>query len=1672
MYFSPEIRLILTDIIFAKKIKLKNLQTMRFVYYILFTLICCCNTAFSQQVSVDDSVDLTSLVQDNLVDGCVDISNISSPVNGSSSGFSSYAYFERGSSNFPFEKGIMLSTGGATSGGNSVEIETLSEGSTNWGSDPDLEAILGTTNSYVNATAIEFDFISISNQFQFNYLLASEEYFGINPCDYSDGFVFLIKQAGTSNPYKNIAIIPGTSTPVNTNTIHEDIFGGVCTAQNEQYFDGYNVGDTNFNGRTTVLTASGSILPNVTYHIKLIIADQSDGTFDSAVFIEGDSFRVLDLGEDVATCAGSVLLNADIENSLASYAWYLNGNPIPGAIAPTLIAIQDGTYSVEVTVSVNGTNCVEEDDINIVLNTEEPIDPITDYEFCDDSSGDGIELFDLSTKDAELFANIPFTNYDYSYHLSDAEARRNINRITTPISNTSSTQPIFVRIQDLDTPCFSYTTFNLIVNPIPVITPPLPLYICDGDDNPNGFAIIDLTQKNDEITGGNTDLFVSYHYNPLDVSTGDNPIPTPYINTNTPSDLVYVRVVNTTTGCVITSTLTVNIDVSPIVSTDTQYINACDSDLDGNANFDLTEVIDPILNGLTNVSTTFHISRDDAENGDNPVADETNYEYTNAVLEPGSATLYLRIVDDNTGCTSVVPFEVHTNLLLTATDTGDFAQCDNDDDNTNALDFNLNTVENTIANELDTVNGLPNPVHVTFYKTEEDRTNGNSLDKSILFSSLSPQLIYISIDDGECVEDTEITLIIDPILLFDDDVTIPYCDNDDDGKASIDLESLDDTITGGNTNFIVSYFDNDADAQNNNTSNQLPRFFANVDPVTTLYARITSIGALACSTVNEFKIEVLTAPTTTQPSNITICDNSDGNPDGFEVVNLNDKINEIVASTSGLDIDFFTSFDDADTKTNEIPETERDSYNTNTQTIYVRVEDIVNSIGCYSIISFEAIINTEPVFPVISNFQICEPSGVSVADFLLIEKDAEILNGQLGKEVYYFEDPALTIPIDKTTPYPNKSSTQTIYVLVENITDATCSGTASFILQVSPDPIYNPIIPFAICDDDSNDEKNEFNLDEKAAEIREGLTGDDLNISFHETFDEADNNTNALGSTYTNITNPQSIYIRIESDDSLCHVVEQLGINIIEAPDITAVSSPITNCDADYDGITSFDLTTANFQILDRLQTDLIINYFDEFTDINQNDGLDNSNEITNPTSFDSNTKTVYIKVANTRTGCFSVIPLELIVNLPPPINVVGTIPICDNDTDTYDLSLVNTMIVSDTATVNITYHSTLTDAENNNAPLNTIFDYTASSHTFYARVTDINTGCHITDQFILQINENPIANTPPDLESCDDDYDGIFVFNLASNTNNILGTQDSSMHTVTFYSDLIGAEEKNAPLDNVHPAKDGDVIFARIENNSTGCFDTTQFAAIVYPLPIISINDTITLCLDDLPLTIDAFTGNTGDTYLWTTTVNPSVNNSTSSQIQINPNNLGQYAVTATTPNNCQFTKTFSVIESEQAEITFTSTVDFNDPNSITVDINQSRIGNYVYILDGGEPQTSNIFNNVTFGNHTVTVRDLNGCMDQSKDVFVFDIPKFFTPNNDSYYDTWHIIGASQLPGTIVYIYDRYGKLLKTLPHNSVGWDGTYNGENMSADDYWFHATIIQNGNTFDIKGHFALKR
>ena len=120
---------------------------------------------------------------------------------------------------------------------------------------------------------------------------------------------------------------------------------------------------------------------------------------------------------------------------------------------------------------------------------------------------------------------------------------------------------------------------------------------------------------------------------------------------------------------------------------------------------------------------------------------------------------------------------------------------------------------------------------------------------------------------------------------------------------------------------------------------------------------------------------------------------------------------------------------------------------------------------------------------------------------------------------------------------------------------------------------------------------------------------------------------------------------------------------------------------------------------------------------------------------------------------------------------------------------------------------------------------------------------------------------------------------------------------------------------------------------------------------------------------------------------------------------------------------------------------------------------------------QDSNVFENVSPGIYRVFVRDIkNDCGIVNEGVSVIGFPKFFTPNNDGFNDTWQVYGVSNQfqSNTKILIFNRFGKLIKELDPSGIGWDGTFNGNALPSDDYWF-SVQLEDGRIF--KNHFTLK-
>ncbi|MBB4805027.1 gliding motility-associated-like protein [Chryseobacterium defluvii] len=404
----------------------------------------------------ESAYSITQLVKDVLIAGgstCTNpnVSNVVvSPNLAPADQSRTWGYFNKGTTNFPFAKGIILTTGHARKAGNSFQSGNLGDAFGQIG-DTDLATALNVANSSLyDATYIEFDFVPTSTEVKFRYLFASEEYEGTFPCNITDGFALLLKKVGDPS-YTNLAVLPGGAGPVSVTNIVPSTYP--CGPKNAQYFGGQNTSniETNFSGRTVPLTASATVIPGQTYHFKMVLADFSDSNYDSGVFLEAGSF---DIGVQILNPAGVALpssinvcdnapqtftASAQIPN--ATYQWLFNNNPIPGATFATYTATQPGLYTVQ--VFIPGNTCPGTASVTIVGGTSPTVQNAT----LTSCYVPGNAIFNLTTAESSI-STTPGVTYAYYVNQADANAG-NTSTIATPTAFSSpGNQTVYVLVKN------------------------------------------------------------------------------------------------------------------------------------------------------------------------------------------------------------------------------------------------------------------------------------------------------------------------------------------------------------------------------------------------------------------------------------------------------------------------------------------------------------------------------------------------------------------------------------------------------------------------------------------------------------------------------------------------------------------------------------------------------------------------------------------------------------------------------------------------------------------------------------------------------------------------------------------------------------------------------------------------------------------------------------------------------------------------------------------------------------------------------------------------------------------------------------------------------------------------------------------------------------------------
>jgi gliding motility-associated-like protein len=513
---------------------------------------------FSQAITVDtNTYTVPELVTDVLVNKtCVPVNNITWRTGTNFGSTNGIGYYENTNPTFPLTSGVVLSTGNVA---NALGPNTtlLNDGNAAWSGDADLEATLlaaGITMNSTNATVLEFDFIPFSANFNFQFLFASEEY-GNFQCQFSDAFAFLLTNVSTGVT-TNLAVVPSTTIPISVVTIRESLYNSSCSSENPAYFGAFNGGSvasgsaTNFNGQTVVMNAtSTTLIPNTTYHIKLVIADRQDNQADSAIFLGANSFNVGQdvLGSDLTLASNTAICNNEnqtitsgLNPLIYSFAWTFNGAPT-GGNTPDLTLNQPGVYGL--TYTIISTGCVVTTDYITIeyYNAITTPDPVNLYK-CD--SGQPNFTFDLSFN--TTIVNVPGTQISYHSSLADATLNNSPLPNNYTIASASLPATIWMRILDTATNCVATKSFQLEPTPPPVVNNPGDFTLCETTIGLNT-ADFNLASQTSTILGGQSPTIydVSYHTNIGDANTGTNPINTAAIYTSGNTTL-FVRVQNRT----------------------------------------------------------------------------------------------------------------------------------------------------------------------------------------------------------------------------------------------------------------------------------------------------------------------------------------------------------------------------------------------------------------------------------------------------------------------------------------------------------------------------------------------------------------------------------------------------------------------------------------------------------------------------------------------------------------------------------------------------------------------------------------------------------------------------------------------------------------------------------------------------------------------------------------------------------------------------------------------------------------------------------------------------------------------------------------------------------------------------------------------------------------------
>ncbi|MBF6641116.1 T9SS type B sorting domain-containing protein [Flavobacterium sp. J49] len=1221
-----------------------------------------------------------------------------------------------------------------------------------------------------------------------------------------------------------------------------------------------------------------------------------------------------------------------------------------------------------------------------------------------------------------------------------------INGETGPTLIINQAGTYSVTYTSIDNSCQPITD-SIIVEYLPQINSPNPNNLSKCDTGATTYTYNLDANTNRVKQGLNPSTVVTYHASQSDANNNINPLPLQYNGTS--GQIIYVRI-QLPNGCFRVKSFQLLVSPPP-TATQPQNITMCATSLTQvNAQFNLTSQNAAILNGQPGsiYAVRYYTSLNDATNSVNPISGAGSF------VSSGQ-TIYVRVYNvSDPSCFSLTSFNLIVNPIPVVDELENVLVCSN---------YTLQPLTN--GNYFTEINGGGTPLFAGDVITETqtifiyNQSNGpgsctanSSFTVTIVDTSdltpedvnscgsyTLPSLNYGKYYTGPSASGTEIpagTVInssqtiyyyfiteIAPVCIVDSSFTITILPTIEVGDRADVFECTSYTLPALS---IGNYY-----TGTGASGNQLaPGTVITLSQ--TIYVYATTTGTSPCSDEDSFEVYIGLP----QPQNIAQCN-------GYTLPQL--PIGNYYTGPMGTG--------------QQIP---AGTVINTSSTVYIYAPTASGGVNCTDNLNFTISIS-QPQIDTLSDVTVCESYTLP-----------SLTNGE-----YYTETDGTG-----TMLYPGDVilATQTIYIFKR--LNSSCFNQSSFTVTILPLPAISSRSDIDICD--------QYVLTN--LQVGNYFTGPD--------------GTGTMLAGGTVITSSQRIYIyAVSGTTPPCVVQNSFQINIFSTS--ADVMADVTTCDS----FTLPTLTATN-------------KYY------TQSGGPNGSGVEILPGTVITTSQTIYIfkeSLIRTSFSCVDETSFTVTINNTPVIPTIVDVYACNSytlqpltlgnyytgsggtgtllqvgDTVThsqtvyvfahtnttpdcsseisFNITIFNVDVLPNVTTCenytlpNLTVGQYFTGSNGTGLQLNAGATITTSQTVYIYGLSPYLPRCSDESSFTVTIIDTPIANSVPTaLRSvCDMDgnNDGITSFNLTTLSATILGTQTSAEFTIAYYATMSDALNQSNAITSTTLA----TVYVRVSNTLTSsCFDIKPISIVVNTLPEPTPVDGI-ICFDSETQTLlNAYTIHSGlssatHSFIWTNEAGTTVGTA-SNYTAVLP---GIYTLIATkTATGCSSEPVnVTVNPSEPAVVTYTVEEDFSDSQSIIVTAT-GQGNNFEYQLDNGPFQDSPVFNNVSSGMHLITVRDRNGCGSTTIQAVVINYPKYFTPNGDGYNDTWNITNLSNQPSANIIIYDRYGKIIKQIRPNGNGWDGTYNGNMMPSDDYWFSVSYTdENQVSQEFRAHFAMKR